>query len=445
MSEQTESLTTESVEEKISKMKYSKKYIIILIFILGLAHILDEYSSIAPSMIQSSLIQDFFINNGISETQGLQTMNSMMIITIFMMLFSNFFKGLQDKYGRKRIFLISAIGMTTGVLIESIAPNYPIYFIGSAIGSFFLFNDMQYVYINEETPTNKRAQAFTAAKIIGLSAIFLVPVIRGMFITEEVENWRPVLYFPVVIGVIVIILTLIFLKETRAFQILKEDRKINPEKYQGEKITFKNAVRDLKKTSNWNQIKWIIIVMIVAAPFAMLNSSYSEMFMDQLGYLQTDRNIVLKLSILGTGIAYLIQGQITDRLGRKPSYIINTVAVLVLVPIEYYALLHGKLILAGFTQGIRIGAYWNITDVNRFMLIENAPTRLRGYTQTLAGLLMFIMMPISIIATTILLGVFPYVYDLLLYFGLPFVFVSLILIIWKLKETVNVDITKIEG
>ncbi|MHA1744840.1 MAG: MFS transporter [Promethearchaeota archaeon] len=444
MSEKND-LTTESVEGKVSKKLHLSGYTIFLVAILGLAHILDEYSSIAPSMIKSSLIQEFFINMGSTETIGLQTMAAMGMITIVLMFFSVFFKGLQDKYGRKIIFMISAVGMTVGVFIQSIAPNYPIFVFGSAIGGFFLFNDMQYTYINEETPTNKRAQAFTAAKLIGLSAIFLVPVIRGIFITEEIENWRPVLYFPVIVGVVVIIFAGFFLKETTAFQILKEDRKNNPEKYKEEKINLKNAIKDLKKIPTWNQVKWLILAMTIAAPFAMLNTGYSEQFMDQLDFLHADRNTVMMLSILGTAIAYLVQGQVADRVGRKPSYIINTIVVLVLVPVEYFAMLNGQLVLIGITQGIRIGAFWNITDVNRFMLIENVPTRLRGYAQTLSGLIMFISMPIAIIATTVLLGYVTYTYDLLLYFGLPFVFVSLIIIVWKLKETVHVDITKIEG
>ncbi|MHA1674177.1 MAG: MFS transporter, partial [Promethearchaeota archaeon] len=380
MSEKNE-LITDAVEEEVSKKLHLSKYTVFLVVILGLAHILDEYSSIAPSMIQSSLIQEFFINMGSTETIGLQTMSAMGMITILLMFFSVFFKGLQDKYGRKIIFMISAVGMTLGVFIQSIAPNYPIYVFGSAIGGFFLFNDMQYTYINEETPTNKRAQAFTMAKIIGLSAIFLVPVIRGIYITEEIENWRPVLYFPVIIGLIVVVFAGLFLKETTAFQILKEDRKINPEKYKDEKINLRNAIKDLKKIPTWNQVKWIIIVMTVAGPFAMLNTGYSEMFMDQLGFLHKDRNTVMMLSILGTGISYLIQGQIADRWGRKPSYILNTVVVLILVPVEYFAMFNGQLVLIGITQGIRIGCFWNITDVNRFMLIENVPTRLRGYAQ----------------------------------------------------------------
>ncbi len=434
-----------TLDEKGPTQTYSKRYLIFLVLILGLAHILDEYSSIAPSMIKSSLVQEFFVDNGVSAIEGLQIMNTLGMLTIGLMLFSNFFKGLQDKYGRKIIFMISAIGMTVGVLISSIAPNFPIYFLGSSIGGFFLFNDMQYVYINEETPTNKRAQAFTTAKIIGLAAIFLIPIIRGMFITETENNWRPVLYFPVLIGVIVIILGAFFLKETSAYTILKEDRKLNPEKYKHEKINLKNAVKDLKKLDTWDQVKWLIIIMVIAAPFALLNVNYSEFFLFEAGISPSDTNTVLMLSTVGTGIAYVLQGQIADRLGRKPSYIINTATVLILIPVEYFAVLNGNLILAGLTQGIRIGAFWNITDVNRFMLIENVPTRLRGYAQTYSGVIMMATIPISIIATTVLLPVFTYTYGLLLFFGLPFVFISLILIVLKLKETKDVDITKIEG
>jgi len=424
---------------------YDKKYLVFLVVILGLAHILDEYSSLAPGWIKSSIVWEFFVQFGISETVALQTMSALGLITIFLMLFSNFFKGLQDNYGRKRIFVVSAIGMTLGVFIQSIATDYPIFFIGSSIAMFFLFNDMQYVYINEETPGDKRAQAFTATKIIGLCAIFFVPIIRGLFISEGSENWRPVLYFPVLVGVIVVILSALFLRETRAYTILQEDRKLNPEKYAKEKISLPQSIRDLRKMNNWVQVKWIIVVIMIGAPFGMLNLSYGEMFMDQLNILHDDRNIVMMLSVIGTGIVYLVHGQVADRMGRRPSYLMNGILVILLVPIEYISLLQGNLFVAGMTQGVRIGAFWNITDVTRFMLIENVPTRLRGYSQTFSGLCMFIVLPLSIIATTILLGFVTYVYDIVLFFGLPFVIIGTILVFFKVKETVHVDITKIEG
>ena len=159
--------------------------------------------------------------------------------------------------------------MTLGVAIIVISPNFPIYFMGSTITSFFLFNDMQYVYINEETPSNKRAQYFTTAKILGLAAILLIPLIRSFTITEGEEIWRPIYYFPLIIGIIVIVLSSFFLKETRAYEILKKDREVHPEKYQDEKISLKQSFRDLKKLETWSQIKWLIICMVIASFFAI--------------------------------------------------------------------------------------------------------------------------------------------------------------------------------
>ncbi|MCP5100481.1 MAG: hypothetical protein GY943_33445 [Chloroflexi bacterium] len=38
-----------------SKIKYDKRYMILLIIILGLGHVIDEYSSLAPGMVKSSI------------------------------------------------------------------------------------------------------------------------------------------------------------------------------------------------------------------------------------------------------------------------------------------------------------------------------------------------------------------------------------------------------
>ena len=434
---------------------HSKGYIVFLIIILALAHMLDEYSSLAQTFIKSSILAEFFPEN---ETAGLELLNVLGFLGIAIMLGSLFIKGLQDKYGRKKLFIISAFGMTLGVAIIVISPNFSIYYIGTMVASFFLFNDMQYVYINEETPSNKRAQLFTTAKILGLAAILLIPFIRSLTIIEGEEIWRPIYYFPLIIGIIVIVLSSFFLKETRAYEILKEDRKINPEKYKDEKISLKQSFRDLKKLETWSQVKWLIVCMVIASFFAMSNQAYSDTFLDDVGILHADRNIVFYASILFTGVAYFIHGQLTDRVGRKPAYIANTITVLVLLPVEYFVTLaipdsvNPTLLLwiAGAAQGLRIGAFWNITDVNRFMLIENVPTRIRGNAQAISGLFMFVGIPFSLVLSQVLLGmlqngILTNTFQILLIIGIPVNLISLFFVATKLKETVHVDITKIEG
>jgi len=430
--------------------KTNIKYMIILIIILGLAHSLDEYSSLASSQIKTFILLEFF--GDATSVEGQTILQAVGLIGLFLMVGSMFIKGLQDKFGRRKIFVVSTIGMTIGVLITVLVPtgNFGIYFIGSTITSLFLFNDMQYVYINESMSSNKRAQAFTTAKIVGIIAILMLPVVRGVIKLGEpggTNNWRPIYYLPLIIGIIVIILSVIFLKEPHAYTVLQEDRKINPEKYKDEKISLKETYRALKKLENWPQIKWIIRVMIIAVPMVGLNVAHNEVFMVQAGIDAGTITVLLFISNLSVGLIYIIQGQVTDRIGRRFSYIMNTVLVIILLPLEFILIMWVPSLywLAAMFQGIRIGAIWNITDVNRFLFIENVPTRIRGMSQVVWGFSIFIMVPLGMIVSLVLIAVVPYVHLVLLIMGIPLMSLSLVFIIKHIKETVHVDITKIEG
>ena len=443
-------MTKTETELDIRRRKFGMGYTLVLIVILGLAHSLDEYSSLASSQIKSFILLEFFGSSDSAAGQGI--LQLIQLIGIILMLGSTFIKGLQDKYGRKKIFIISTFGMTLGVLITCLVPtgNFAIYFLGNTIMSLFLFNDMQYVYINEEMSSNKRAQAFTTAKIIGIGAILMLPLVRLLINLDEVTgttDWRPIYYLPLIIGVIVIILSIAFLKEPHAYTVYQEDKKMNPEKYKNEKVSVKETYRALKNSENWHQIKWITIVMMIAAPMAGVNVAHNEVFMNQVINNDTIVTGMLFISNLSVGLIYLVQGQVTDRIGRRFSYIMNTILVIILLPIEFILIMWVPSLywLAALFQGIRIGAVWNITDVNRFLFIENVPTKIRGMSQVVWGLAIFIMVPVGVIASLILVQIFAdLVHLVLLVQGMPMMIISLYFIVKHIKETVHVDITKIE-
>jgi len=440
----------------ISKIKYNKGYIILLIIILGLGHVLDEYSSLAPGMIKSSIINEFFVSVGWkTQDEALQFMNLLGMSSMLLMGGATLFKSLQDRVGRRIIFIVSAIGMVLGVLVMILSRGYWVYFIGGSILVFFIFNDMQYIYIQEETPARKRAQFFSYTKILGLAGLLLVPLVRSFTVVEGSENWRPVLYPPLIIGTIVIVLSLIFLKETRAYRIMKQEREeaASQTGTMVEKLSMKAAFRAIRAMPTWGQVKWLFILSILFI-FANLNQGYSEVFMDQAGVSLSDRNIVLTISTIFVGVAYFVNGLITDKIGRKASMVINAVATCVLLIVEYFAMWAAPdhptklllLVIAGISQGYRIGSFWNITDVHRMIIYENTPTHLRGNVQAFFGLILLGIMIPSIFITNTLINVFPgNIQAVLIAVGIPINLFVILGTIFKLKETINIDITTIKG
>lgn len=439
-----------------SKIQHAKWYTVLLIVIIGLGHVLDEYSSLAPGMFRSSMIDEYFVSIGWkTQDEALQLMNSLMGVQMLLMVGATLFKSLQDRVGRRIIFIISALGMMLGVLVMILSRGFWVYYGGSAIMTFFIFNDMQYIYIQEETPARKRAQFFSYTKILGLAGLLLVPLVRSFTVVEGSENWRPVLYPPLIIGVIVVVLSIFFLKETRAYQIMKQEREEN-KGTAGKKEASLNlitAFKAMRKMPGWDQIKWLTILSFFFI-FATLNQGYSEIFMDQAGVSLSDRNIVLTISTIFVGVAYFVNGLITDKIGRKASMIINAAAVMLLVVVEYFAMWatpeHGAkyllLVIAAISQGYRIGSFWNITDVHRMMILENTPTHLRGNVLAVTGMiLLFVMIP-GIFIVNGLISVFPgNIQMVLIAVGLPVNLLVILGTIFKLKETVQVDITAIEG
>jgi len=81
----------ENREGITSKITHNKGYMVLLIIILGLGHVLDEYSSLAPGMIKSSMIDEFFVSTGWkTQDKALQFMNLLGMTAMLVMIASTF-------------------------------------------------------------------------------------------------------------------------------------------------------------------------------------------------------------------------------------------------------------------------------------------------------------------------------------------------------------------
>lgn len=446
-------------DQATKKISYKWGYLVFLVVLLGLAHVLDEYSSLAPEKYASAIIKEFFLDTGwftgpTAYEDALAFIATLQMISFFLMIVGVFFKALQDKIGRKIIFIISAVGMTLGVLTMVLSQNYWMYYGGSSLLFFFIFQDMQYAYINEDTPTKWRGTFFALAKILGLAGLLLVPVIyqRNIIYIGDTVNWRPIMYPPLIIGAVVIIAGIIFLKEPRAYQIMKEERRLNPDAYKDEKMTLRDAWRAMRKMPSWKQIVWLTVLGIIMTPFATVNQGLSDHFLEQISIHESFRPLVQTVSTVSIAAIYIIHGVFADRVGRKPAYLINAALVVVLLPTEYLTSIaftnspnESYLWIAAIAQGVRVGAFWNITDVSRFMQIENLPTHLRGRGSAIMRLFQFIGMVVALPVSIILIPSMPNVMIGQMIVGIPICIALFVIALLKLKETKDVDITKIEG
>ena len=195
-----------------------KGYMAVLIVMVALVHLLDEYASSASGAIQSSIINDLFVNQmGVDYKTGLSLMSIVSLLTLLASLMASVFKSMSDKYGRKPFFVISALGMGAGMLLCAVAPNAPVYFLGRTVVGFFTATDFQVLYIMEVSPDKKRGVFYSVTKAIGTVGIVLIAVMRGTFLSVDATNWRMIYLVPALAGLILGIIALVASRETKVF------------------------------------------------------------------------------------------------------------------------------------------------------------------------------------------------------------------------------------
>ncbi len=191
-------------KSQLGKSKNTWGYLLILGGALMLVQMLDVIATAASPLIQSSVLNEFLIiGKGMTENEALQFASLVGIITLLVALISPFYKVLADKWGRRPILLINAIGMSIGFFIEFISPTYIMFVVGQTLLAFFVIHDTQFLYVQEVAPKQHRAKVTGGLAFIGEISILFVPLLRSIFMSADGGNWRPILLVPAIAGVIV--------------------------------------------------------------------------------------------------------------------------------------------------------------------------------------------------------------------------------------------------
>ena len=203
------------------KKKRAKKtypgYLLMFTVILILMRITNELSSNISTFIQSSVVNEFYVRQGLSYEAGLARFTGLSISVSMLALLSVFYKPLADVLGRKAVLCVNTAATAAGMLLMFASPTVVVYCLGTAVCSFFTQNDVQMVYILETAPKDRGAGLFGLIKSFGILGLLIIPILRQTVMNNDAARWRSLYLAPAVVCILICVLLLLFCRESRLF------------------------------------------------------------------------------------------------------------------------------------------------------------------------------------------------------------------------------------
>ncbi len=347
--------------EKTQKRKHTSVYLLFLIIFLMCNEFFDTYTTLFWPTISSYVIDDLF--------RGDQSLYAFCIAIASVGMYIVFFNQvLADKLGRKPMIFLVLFGMG----FTSLLLNFCQTSIEFTLYLFLLFiwfsSDIWAIVISEESEKH-RGKIINLILIVGAVAALIIPILRSAFVKDY--GWRAMTWFGI-LAIPVAFLTL-FMKETQAFEILKEKK---AEKHlKASKLT---SGKDLIKPFLEKESKHYFLV-IMGLGF-LLGVNYIFLSLGET-YLMIDRNYdpdFVSTVIFLMGIAaitcYIVTGVVLDYIGRK----ITCIIFILLLPVGVTLVLIESAITVIIGAMIVSGSFWALNISTRIICLEHFPTERRG-------------------------------------------------------------------
>ena len=450
--------------ERVQSRPLPARYFAILIVVLTVIYCVDEITSSINSIMQPDVIFDLFkiTSRDANSPEYISSLNQLTIAsyaTYLFMFLCPFYKALSDKYGRRLFLAINTCIFGIGLLVVMVAPNMWIYLIGVVMLSFVTPNDLQVMYIMETAPKQHRAKLCFITKAIALMSVSLIGVFRTVFYNSGsgLSWWRNVYFIPVIAAVFVGAMSVFFTRETPVFM---ESRLSYLRSTDGERAA--KALADKAAAENQNggvfkaikfmfshkQIKAVTIAALLFSGAAGFTMTYSTVIAQSYGS-ELSTEVLNRATIIfpfANGIITIIAGFISDRLGRKKCCVITgTFSMTMLLLFIFSCMFRWGAVAVGIFYGAAIGGLWSMSDT-LFLTMpgESVPTNLRA---SVLGIMTFMLMGMMVSYVLVIV---------LANFGLsfatgtlittvPFMAVSLLILITKVHETKDVDLDTVTG
>lgn len=376
--------------EKQRKGSGGKLYFAYIVFIITLIYATDEIASQIGMLMKSEIAADLMSNFGESSVGMLDLISS---LAIPFQAVGLLYRPLADRWGRKKFLIINTFGMSFSLLLIFLSNNIALYMIGACFIQFFIPHDMHVVYIMESSPSKHRARVYSVIKFFANMGVMLVPILRRWLVSTAGDSygWRMVYFIPAVIGLVVSFIALLGAKETPAFV----ESRLNYLRMSDEqKLALKNSkkaeskqgglIPALKFALSHKQLRWLYIVSALANIGFYGSINYEPILnygYEGSGILSPDDAVTTALILfpIGSAVAQVLMGFISDWLGRKAAAILTAFNCLVgFVGFSLGAKYGMNPYVIGLLSGVFVGSYYSVNDVLIMMIGESAPTNLRS-------------------------------------------------------------------
>jgi MFS family permease len=402
-----------------------------MIFILIFVEILDTYTTNSLNVVVSNISTEFFPT--LSENAAISLFQVFVAIATLGMYFVFLNQYLADKIGRKFLLVFTVFGMGIASLFINFATNIVVYTIFLFLLYFFFNSDIWVIYINEESPPDKRALYTNLVLIGGVVGALLIPVFHDIVI-----NWRGMTYFAIVLGIPLSIIIFFTFKETSKYLEIKEDNSLLKDR----RKIFKENLQTIFESTRKKEFIVILILGLIIG----LNNLFILVGEDFLSgsFSPDDVDNIVWIMGIASIIGYLITGVTADKIGRKPlCYIFS-----VLFPISILIIVFGINFTGGALTMVMIGAglanlsYWGLRILISIMALEIIPTHTRGTGAGLKTLASSAGITVGLILSSIITFNQGLAMSFIIFSLLFFVIFFLVLIF--LKETKGVNLSDIE-
>ncbi len=446
--------------KKMQNRSSGSKYFLILLCLIAIVNILDEVTSNLTVTVQSSFVTEFFVNNPFmgkyySFEDGLAFHSGIGVFTYVLGLFTPFYKALADKWGRKPLFVLSTLGMATGLTVIYLSTSYIMFLVGFAIISFFMGHDIQIIYILEEAPDKHRAKIYSVLKSFGILGVILIPTLRDALMGEDATKWRDIFLVPALIGFAAVALVILLAKDTKVFISERIAYLSRPrEEREKEKLLQKQQKKAQRNQAGvFNGVKYIfsnrdtkmlIIAHIIFDAAMPAIALYFESSMHSAGMSTGEiTKALFMVPVIYASITFF-SGFIADKAGRKTTVNLFSVTCVAGYILFVAGILKGwNPYLIGSFAGLYQGSYWIGRDYMNVMMTEKVPTDIRASVVGAEGLLVIIGLVVgytSIIGGMLIMPV----WWACLAISVPTVSVAAILFALNVKETKGANLDAIE-